>query len=172
MGEWRGADIYPIGEVLFSQRFTQLINTFWLASIASLAVTGNGFHSDGFKVQTVMGTTNPDYLEFGYHKGWFAILIIASSVMLVASLAAAVFGALRRGPDILDRTSVILRDNPYARVGYINSMEDGCNHTNELRNIKICLGDVEPSKEVGHIGVGTIDLVKPMYQMGLARQYD
>lgn len=38
---WRGADIYPVADQLFSERFSQLWNTWWLSMIAPFAVTGN-----------------------------------------------------------------------------------------------------------------------------------
>lgn len=44
---------------------------------------------------------------------WLAILLVSSLVLLLSAVAAAVLTDLRRGPDILDRFSSLLRDNSY-----------------------------------------------------------
>ncbi|KAH0437334.1 hypothetical protein CcaCcLH18_03896 [Colletotrichum camelliae] len=40
ISSWNGTDVYPIGEVAYSQRLSQLLNTFWLTSVASHNITG------------------------------------------------------------------------------------------------------------------------------------
>jgi hypothetical protein len=118
---WRGSDIYPIGDVLFSRRFTQLINTFWIASIAPFAAGGGlTFNSSvaagapwdpistGPRVATIQGTVTPDVLVMRPDTAWLAVLLTSAAVMLAAAVAAAVLGAMREGPDVLDRATSFL----------------------------------------------------------------
>lgn len=63
-----------------------------------------------------MAMATPDYVEMSYDKGWLAILVIASIVMILAVVTTCVFKVLRRGPDVLDRMSALLRDHPYVRI--------------------------------------------------------
>ncbi|KAK2777421.1 hypothetical protein CKAH01_12106 [Colletotrichum kahawae] len=51
ISSWNGTDIFPIRDRVFSQRFSQLLNTFWLASVASYNITGN------FRFQSGGGTS-------------------------------------------------------------------------------------------------------------------
>lgn len=170
---WRGADIYPIGDVVFSQRFSQLLNTFWISSIAPQAVTGS-FSKDsnvtagGYAVQNATGEVTPDFLVLQCHRNWLAILIIASAIMLLAAIVAAVFGLLRRGPDILDRASLFLRDNPHANVPAGSTMEHGFDQARRLKDVRLCLGDVKAGHDRGHVAVGTVDAVTPLYRVRAA----
>jgi hypothetical protein len=123
--KWRGADIYPIGDKLFSERFSQILNTFWINSIAPFAVTGNFSIEDPSSIpggssryiyQNVTGTMTPDYMVMKCNDAWLAVLIIASVFMLFTSLAAVVLVHLRHGPDILNRTSIFVKDHAYGHL--------------------------------------------------------
>ena len=179
---WLGADIYPIGDVLFSQRFSQLLNTFWMANVAPMALMGNFSLDDaaasnmqGGNISNyvaVDGVVTPDYLELTYSKAWMAILILASAVMLFASVIAAVLGALRRGPDLLDRTAMFVRDNPYVRVEGSGSMEDGFDQARRLKDVRLCIGDAKDGDDAGYLAVGTMDAVRTMSRVHTSRLFE
>jgi hypothetical protein len=164
----RGADIYPIGDAVFSQRFSQLLNTFWISSIAPDGVLGyfnvsaDGQSASGYAALNVTGEVTPDYLVLECRRGWLAILVIASMTMLFAATATAILGLLRRGPDILDRASLILRDNPYVNVPAASSMENGYEQARRLKDVQLCLGDARSGLERGHVAIGTMDAVTPL----------
>lgn len=150
---------------MFSQRFSQLLNTFWISSIAPTGVTGyfnisaDGHSSSGYAALTVTGEATPDHLVLECRRGWLAILVIASMTMLFAATATAILGLLRRGPEILDRASLILRDNPYANVPPASSMENGHEQARRLKDIRLRLGDAKPGLNRGHVAIGTTDAV-------------
>jgi hypothetical protein len=108
---WRGADIYPIGHQLFSHRFSQLWNSWWLSMIAPLAVTGyfsgpsTNTALNRYNIKNVTGTMTPDSLELHCHRGWFTVLIFHKSHHAVCYYR----------NDIPYRVSVLLRDSPLCR---------------------------------------------------------
>lgn len=192
----------------YSQRVTQLMNTFWVAMHASTALTGNftSYYTPGpvdgvwkeedvhkfdptsplrtiamstlmqrQSVRNVTGTQTPDRLEMHYVLGWVVVLVISSTVMLLAGIASAVLGTLRQGPDLLDRTGVMLRDNVYVRIDdmYASSVEDGFDQARRLRNERLCIGDVKDkaNDDVGYIALGTTNAVTPMRRVPKGRLY-
>lgn len=177
---WPGAAIWPVGDVVFSQRFTQLLNTYWIVSIAPFSVTGNFVLEEStnssryvtYTYRNVTGTMTPDHLVLHCNRAWLSVLVIASTVMLIAGVAAAILTTLRKGPDILDRTTSLLRDNPYALVGHTASMEDALDQARRLKDVKVCLGDVRSEQDVGHVALGTTDVVLPMIRLRRGRLYE
>ncbi|PVH96161.1 hypothetical protein DM02DRAFT_599662 [Periconia macrospinosa] len=165
---FRGTDIYTISDTVFSQRFSQLLNTFWLSSIAPTGVTdlfnisSNADQDGTYGVVTTTGDMTPDNFVLECRRAWLAILVIASFAMLFAAIAAAVLGLLRRGPEILDRASLIMRDNPYVNVPAASSMENGFEQARRLKDVRLCLGDVKSALDRGHVAIGTIDVVTPL----------
>jgi len=178
--QWRGEDIYLIGDEAFSQRFTQLLNTFWISSVAPPAVSGSFEMADkatinggwfNYTYNNVTGSMTPDYMQLKCNKGWFAALVIASVVLLISSIMAAVLEALRRGPDLLDRIGVLLRDNPYVQAPQGTSTEGGFEQARRLKNVRIALGDAKADDTLGYLAVGTTDTVQPMNRIDRWRMY-
>ncbi|KAF5003092.1 hypothetical protein FDECE_10351 [Fusarium decemcellulare] len=171
---WLGEDIWPVGNALFSERFSQLLNSFWLAQIAPFSPMGrvNISTSDALKKElvtlewrNVTGTRTPNEFVLRAEKPWLATLIISSLVMAACALAAAFLNLLRRGPDILDYATSMIRDNPYVNVEVdqeCNSMEDGVDRTRRLMSMKVRLGDVCPEDREGYIAVSTPGRAKPL----------
>ncbi|RSM15397.1 hypothetical protein CDV31_004987 [Fusarium ambrosium] len=164
----------------FPKRFTQLLNTFWIASLTPLgAAQFNKFAAPGAK----HGATTPAGLTATGHKtsnervlavdkAWLAMLYVASFAMFLSALAAAALGVKRRGPDILDYATTFIRDNPYSSTSTgENSMEDGADRTYRLRNVRLCIGDVKPDAEEGYVAIATVDKAVPLGKQGSDRRY-
>ncbi|KAM0325970.1 hypothetical protein ACHAQA_007276 [Verticillium albo-atrum] len=130
---WRGADIYPIGDALFSRRFAQLLNTFWIVSIAPFThargipyrdpLNNDGSEEEEVEAAKILrdnlisnatGTVTPDVLVMRPHAPWLAILFVSSAIMFAAAVLAAALGFLREGPDVLDRATSFLAYNHHA----------------------------------------------------------
>lgn len=142
---WRGADIYPIGAAAFSERFAQLWNTWWLCNIAPEAAMGvferkfNGY-SWNYNVVNTTGTMAPDFMQLRCNKGWLAALVVASVVMLGASVANIVVGLLQTRPDILYRISVLIKDNPQTVATYRDRVP-GRDAEVRMRDVQLSLRD-------------------------------
>ncbi|KAH0426673.1 hypothetical protein CcaCcLH18_10181 [Colletotrichum camelliae] len=181
ISSWDGTDIYPVGDRVFSQRFSQLLNTFWLASVASYNITGNfHFQSNGgtslpgpIITQNITGTRTPDYLVMRVNDGWMLTLFVASAAMLISGVVAAVFGAMRRGPDVLDHPTFFSRDSPYVNVlpCYSGSVEDASEQVRRTRDMRVCIGDVSPTEEKGHLAFGTVNEAIPLGLQKHGRHY-
>ncbi|KAK4455215.1 hypothetical protein QBC34DRAFT_433427 [Podospora aff. communis PSN243] len=178
---WRGAEIWPVGDEVFSQRFTELLNTFWIVNIAPFAVTGNFTYESQprdptpgptrYRIHNVTGSviSNDPVLRASW--GWIAMLIVASSVILLAGVLAAALRLLRRGPDILDRTPLLLRDNPYADVQPVSSMEGSVDAMARLKDVKVCIGDGKTEAATGRLVFGTVGEVEPLARQRKGRLY-
>ncbi|KAH6981797.1 hypothetical protein BKA56DRAFT_584514 [Ilyonectria sp. MPI-CAGE-AT-0026] len=174
--------IWTLSDEIFSQRLSQLLNTFWIANIAPIAFTGSVEFSKNASSQIegkpaavdAEGKFTPDVFVLRANRAWLAVLVVSSITMLLAAVAAAYLGALRRGPDILDYTTSIIRDNPYVDIADINknSMEDGSDQMKRLKNIRVCLGDVTPAQEKGHVAFATVGEAVPLGRQRLTRTYE
>lgn len=179
IGNWNGTDIYEVGDVVFSQRLSQLLNTFWLSSVASLNISGNfNFQThrmllgvENTIVQNVSGTRTPDRLVIRVNGLWISTLFIASAVMLASGVAASVFGCLRRGPDVLDRATFFLRDSPHVNVAQRNSLEDGISQVKRTKSLRVCVDDIRPTEETGYVTFGTVGEAMPLSWQEKERRY-
>nr|XP_036580506.1 uncharacterized protein CTRU02_09736 [Colletotrichum truncatum]KAF6788418.1 hypothetical protein CTRU02_09736 [Colletotrichum truncatum] len=89
----KGFGISNITDLICSQRLTQLLNTFWIASFANRNATGTyGFGAidpnNNFKLTSSEsnGTRVKDIKVIHANKLWMAALIVASTIMLLAGL--------------------------------------------------------------------------------------
>ncbi|KAK7993219.1 hypothetical protein PG989_006600 [Apiospora arundinis] len=172
--------LWRIGNDLFSERLTQLLNTFWIVSIAPHAVTGNFTPSvpsanqgvDSFiRTDSDMGTTQYERAVIQCDYAWLSVLLLASSTMLLCGLASIVLGMMRRGPDLLDRFGTLLRDNPYAPDPYYSSLEDSLSRSKRLADVKVCLGDVRPDDDVGYTAIAHVDDDAAVQRLRRGRMY-
>ncbi|KAM5356799.1 hypothetical protein ACJ41O_003445 [Fusarium nematophilum] len=180
---WRGEEIWPVGDKLFSQRFTQLLNSFWLAKIAPFAPMGrvNISTSDALskelgtlKWQPVNGTKTPDDVVLKPSRPWLGMLIVSCLAVIAVSLAAAGLNLWRRGPDILDYATSMMRDSPFINDDMAqgaNSMEDGMDRTTRLKNMKVCLGDVRPEEKEGYIAMATAGRATRLRKLPRSRMF-
>jgi hypothetical protein len=101
-----------------------------------------------------------------------AVLLVSSAAMLLCGVMGAIMGIRRRGPDILDNFTGLLRDNPYVVDPQYSSMDDAVDQARRLRNIIVRLGDVRPDDEVGHVAIarsGSNAIVGPL---SVEKMYD
>jgi hypothetical protein len=164
--------IGKIGDELFSQRLTQLLNTYLLACAAPYAISGNfsfpteeGAYSAGHKIansspaygiQSTQGRVQRSQIVLRCHALWTIVLIAISSLLITAGLSTAILESFRMGPQVLDDFTSSLRYNPYASIVQRNSIEDGIDIARRSRHVKVQLGDVRSHDEVGLVAVATV----------------
>jgi hypothetical protein len=154
-----------LGDAVFSQRFAQLINTYYLALVAPFSVTGNftvetnrfstlatGGHPVARNATAQLQTTETVLL---CNTIWLVILLVGSLVMLTAGLATTTLNLIRKGPEILDSFSSMLRDSPHAHVETGPSTEDGSDKARRLQETRVMLGDVCPLGATGFVALAT-----------------
>jgi hypothetical protein len=152
--------IWQQGDDLVSRRMTQLINTYWLNSIAPYSHTGNFSGPVNstqlayrYNTDSMMGTIETRQVVIKVNMEWMVILLVTAAVMLFCGIYTVVMTMRRRGPDILDNFTALLRNNPYVRDPGYSSMDDAVEQAKRLRDTVVRLGDVRPDDEVGHVAV-------------------
>ncbi|CAK1365031.1 unnamed protein product [Cercospora beticola] len=160
--------IGSIGNTLFAQRFSQLLNTYWLSTLAPYEIAGNFTYpledtkqssepiadaTPAYGVRATEATVREQRTVLRCHKLWVAVLVVISVLLIGAGLTTAVLSILRTGPLVLDDFASSLRNNPYALLQQKSSMEDGTDVARRSRHVKVQLGDVQPEEEVGYIAV-------------------
>lgn len=124
-----GSALADLGDELFSERFAQLLNTYWLANIAPIALLGSfspepATADEKYKSASMTGTTTTAQDVLRCHMPWLILLVISSGVMFLASCIAAVLDVMRKGPDVLDDVKATLRGSPFVHVEYGSNVED------------------------------------------------
>lgn len=149
--------LWKLGDGPISKRMSQLLNTYWVASIAPQAVAGNFVlaNTTTYNRDSVIGTITTSETVLKCNNAWLAIMFICSLVLFISGMATIVLAAYRRGPDILDRFSSLLRDNPYVLVPHESSIVDAVNESRRLRDVMVRLGDVRPGDDVGYVAIAT-----------------
>ncbi|KAF6834465.1 hypothetical protein CPLU01_04930 [Colletotrichum plurivorum] len=176
---WVGTYLLPVGDVVFSQRFTQLLNTMWIAAIGHRNITSSfdfqastgGPSGDYMRVRNATGTRTPDQLAMRVNVTWIAILLVASLIMLLSGVAAGVFGCMRRGPDVLDRATFFLKESPHVEVRRQSSLKDGTSQLKRSWDTRVCVGDVRPTEETRYVALGTVGEAMPLSWQEKDRRY-
>ncbi|KXH34836.1 hypothetical protein CSAL01_00417 [Colletotrichum salicis] len=151
IGSWDGTDIYQVGNEVFSQRFSQLLNPFWLASVSSRNITGDF----NFRAHTL-------------HREIDSTLV---QDITASGIAAGIFSCLRRGPDVLDRATFFLGDNTHVKVSQESSLEDGTSQVKSIKGVRVCISDVRPLEETVYVAFGTVEEAMPLRWQEKERRY-
>jgi hypothetical protein len=146
---------------VFSRRFTQLLNTYLLAHTSPVSVSGDftGLLSGAGEGNGYISNTTAEQQTtenvLGYDPRWLVVLIASSFVMLAAGIATVILNLMRRGPEILDSFTSMLRENPYVHEEIGLSTEDASEKVRRLRKTRVMLGDVRPLEATGYVAVTT-----------------
>ena len=160
---------------LFSKRFSLVFNTYWQCNLIPWYRTGNlpSNISALTKALTETGdgtfnTTTTTVTNFTVvyvcNKVWAAILIIASTLLLVCGMCGAIVKYRARGPRILGYVSTMTRDNPYIDLPPGGCTLDGLDRARLLKDMEVKMQDVAAEDEVGHIALG---LAQPHHKRDL-----
>lgn len=164
-------DLSKLPAAVFNQRLEMAINTYWDVTLGVTLRKGN-ITRDRVKNFEIHSNIDPS-LSYAWnttgihnvqHAGdqyvchvWFAIITITISLFLVAAaLIALVLGILTKVPDTLGYVSTSARDNPYVTT-QVASHLDGLEAARALGNIRIRIGDVNSTAEVGHVAFASMD---------------
>ncbi|KAH6986973.1 hypothetical protein EDB80DRAFT_817655 [Ilyonectria destructans] len=171
---YQNPQISGIADDTFSRRFSQLLNTFWITSVAPFDAINNLTLQEQRPIGFDISDTASDYLKTNgtrtsdtpvlkVHRVWLGILVMASLATLLAAFFASILNVLRRGPDILDFTTRLIRDTPYMNVETTAiPMQNGAEYTRKIRHVRICLGNVKTEQGREYIAIGTMDKVVPL----------
>lgn len=146
----------------FSRSLSQLINTYWIASIEGriMAREGNATPSTYPDTRFESTDANVETEEniLVCNNGWLIALLIATLVPLLAGIISVIFDLI---PSSLDPTlsmniTTMIRENPYVDIPAGGSTLDDSERSRLLQDVRVRLGDVAPAAKTGHIALGTI----------------
>jgi hypothetical protein len=171
-----GKALWQLDKEAYADRLAQLLNTWWIISVGYSAIL-----DEGDVVSTWLGHGNDSNNQIGSNAGlvaashsttsallqsdvdvvqchidWLCILLITSTILLVASLVSVLVRAFTRGPALALNVSTLVRDNPYVTAPTGGSALDSSDRSRLLKDLKVKLGDVMPDEDIGHLAVGTM----------------
>ena len=176
-GQSDSQPLVDIGSALFSRRLTQLLNTYWLASIDPFTmVNGIDFwmleDGDGLPPPNTPGKMYIEKMVLRCHTPFMAVLLVIAIGLFIIGLITAYLDGTRKGPDVLDQFVNSLRHNPYVHVEKLgNTMEDGQDMARRLRNTVVQMGDVQPDEHVGYVAIATPSQNQPVKPLDHRRHY-
>lgn len=176
------AIIADAGDKVLSQRFAQLLNTYWLAGIAPFAIAGefepqphynpeSGINVTDYTTTNTTAVFQTTETVLVCNKPWLVVLLISSLVMCAAGATTVALSLLRKGPEVLDSFASTLRDSPYVHMDTGPSTEDGPDKARRLYNMAVMLGDVRPRETYGLIAVATDTEAQPVERLERTRRY-
>lgn len=176
------AIVADAGDKVLSQRFAQLLNTYWLAGIAPFAIAGgfepqphynpeSGTNSSDYKTTNTTATLQTTETVLVCNNLWLVILLVSSLAMSAAGATTVVLNLLRKGPEILDSFVSTLRDSPYVHTEAAPSTEDGPDKARRMYNVSVMLGDVRPGETYGLIAVAADTGAQPIERLERTRRY-
>jgi hypothetical protein len=155
-------DLSTLSAETISDRLSRVLNTFWISSISPDYVAGamSNFNiSDPILLKINPGIQSEATIlteEFVYvcQDGWLALLIVSSGTLFIMGSIGIALKSYILFPDIFAYISSLTRVSPQfpyptalSNVGLSDSKRT------RLLNIKVRLGDVQPSENVGHIAL-------------------
>ncbi|KAE8387093.1 hypothetical protein BDV23DRAFT_174941 [Aspergillus alliaceus] len=152
--------LFKLPKQEFSERLTQIINTYYLGSISTMAITGNISAASDRKrdpgpfVRFADGTlVTWEPYRYVVSPGWMTVFVVSSVVMLVAAMYTAVIMHITNIPDILGYVSTLTRDNEHSSFPHGGSMLDGLERSHLLKDMPVRLGDVRAGEPNGYLAL-------------------
>jgi hypothetical protein len=156
--------LHALPRAVFAQRLTACWNAFWQAGLASSYYAGgmptNRSAYDAanrsnlrYYVNETVATTVHVTPRYVCHKRWLALLVGASSALLLSGVIGLLAKYTASAPDILTHVSSLTRDNPFIPLGPGGNTLDGMERARALKRLPVRLRDVRPNERVGHIAL-------------------
>lgn len=145
----------------FAIRLEQQFNGYWACMQGYTSITGGVNPDSGASlIAQSDGTYTTKERIIQAHHGWVVTLIVASTVMVIASLISPLVRLfMQKGPDLmLNISSLATRDSPYIAFPVKGTYMDASDRARLVKGVKVRFGDVQADADVGRLAVGTLDL--------------
>ncbi|PGH06395.1 hypothetical protein GX51_02407 [Blastomyces parvus] len=164
-----GMQLHNLDKAVFSKRLTQVINTYYMASLFPSAMVGgldaelplytiNMYVEDPFKHNRTATLVTLEHHLYATDAAWLSVFLITTTVMFCAAIISSVLAFCTSIPDVLGYASSLTRDSahfPHANEG---SVLDGLIRSRKLKDKKVRLGDVQSSENIGLLAFSEKDL--------------
>jgi hypothetical protein len=137
----------------FATSLAQLLNTYWLAIIGRNVVPmsrSQNFSTllkdPNYNMENILSTTGQRIQTdvFVCHRGWLAVLIIASLVIVFSGIASIVLSTISISPELAMNMSTVLREAKHADLPEGGTTLDDDERGRLLKNVKVKMGDMAP----------------------------
>jgi hypothetical protein len=166
----------------FATSLAQLLNTYWLAIIGRniIPMSRNQNFSalekdPNYNLENILSTTG-QLIETNIlvcHRGWLAVLIIASFVIIFSGVASIVLSTITIGPELAMNMSTVLREARCTDIPEGGTTLDDDERGKLLKNVRVKMGDVAPENDVGRIGISVCeDVTREPAQLRKRRLYE
>jgi len=139
-----------------SVRLAQVINTYYLASLAPFDIMNVLASSLEAANLTVTAFSTVNRSTYVCQWGWWATFILTNLVMLSTACVGVFLGRQSTGPDILGYISSMTRDSQFVKLPPGGSALGGMERARLLKDIKVQLVDSEAKDEIGRLVFATI----------------
>ena len=168
---FKTADFLPLGVSSFETRLSQLLNTQYLIGISPQDIAGT-FSGNG-TIDSSLTRLGGAALSFNVTQfattatifdrdvircsiSWLVILLLSSAVVVATAIAAAVVRSKTLVPDVLGTVALAILDNRCGTAAQGASGLDGLDKARGMKMVRLRLGDVQPERPVGKIGLGLV----------------
>ena len=88
---------------------------------------------------------------FVCNYAWLALLMTSSTAILLTGSIALVLKRRTLGPEMFGFVSSMTYENPYIKIPTGGSMLDAMERARLLKDVPVCVGDVDGDEQIGHI---------------------
>ncbi|TVY36083.1 hypothetical protein LSUB1_G008235 [Lachnellula subtilissima] len=154
------ANLSSLQPDVFSRNLGLAYNSFWQSTYAEQFLTGNLTSNISFYDADVSFNTSQAQItrfdgdQYVCNRVFVGLLFVISCLLLIEAVSSILLKKLTFTPDILGYLSSCTRDNPYAKVGQALHL-DGLQRTRALQSVRVAIGDVNISSDIGHIALST-----------------
>ena len=175
-----GMRLFNLDKEVFSQRLTQVVNTYYMASLFPSAMVGgldtqlptymvSQYTSSPIKRATTGTVTSLQTDLYAINISWLIVFLATSTVMLAAATISSVLAYFTTIPDVLGYASSLTRDTAYFPHSAKGSVLDGLTRSRKLKDQKVRLGDVRCNEQIGLLAFSEADAAtraekKKLYQ--------
>ncbi|PGH34620.1 hypothetical protein GX50_02510 [[Emmonsia] crescens] len=163
-----GMKLYNLDKAVFSQRLTQVLNTYYMASLFPSAMVGGldtklpeytirMYTEDPFKRSTMGTVTSLKHHIYATNPAWLTTFLITSAVMLFAAIASSLLAFFTHIPDVLGYASSLTRDSAHFPHAAEGSVLDGLMRSRKFKDKKVRLGDVQSNERIGLLAFSETD---------------
>ncbi|KAJ4197197.1 hypothetical protein NW767_009089 [Fusarium falciforme] len=153
---------------VFSRRFSQIINTYFLLSQQFLKKSTSDTTDDGYyehNISTPVEVSSSLVMKYNVAMGWMALFFVSCIVLLLSGVSGVVFTHMADGPEILGYASTVVRDSKFIEIS--NGVDSGAASAAEItlamKNERVRYGFMDSTPEGKPLlGVGREGETRPI----------
>ncbi|KAH8678679.1 hypothetical protein BGZ60DRAFT_248614 [Tricladium varicosporioides] len=141
------ADLLQTPAQALSYRLGQIINTYYTLSQAYPLIAEG---SPAYISENITALATNTIIEEHYHVSWawFTFLFLATLIMFLSSLLAAVLDYKLENPEVLGYASSIMRDSPFVELSGVDRKVGGARLTRMNKELRLRIGDIGQGDQV------------------------